>query len=178
MEAIREMEKTKRDKQRGPMLEIKYFVCGGFRHIACYCRNKRNIEENRRVEVGRSEYQSSSNKFEVLMGRVMQVEISNKEKEKKEKLLREVIVKIGLKQKDKDDRITVEVLLNSRVTRLVVSLEFARKNKFKKKKLNRLIYMRNVHGTFNYEGLIEYIVEIELFYKGHKKRTEINVIRD
>ena len=178
MEAIREMKKTKRDKQRGPMLEIKYFVCGGFRHVACYCINKRNIEENGRVEVRRSEYQSSSNKFEVLMSKVIQVEISNKEKEKKEKLLREVMVKIELKQKDKEDRITVEALLNSRATRLVMSLEFARKNKFKKKKLNKPIYMRNMDGTFNHEGLIEYIVEIELFYKGHKKRTEINVIRD
>jgi len=73
------------------MLERKYFVCRGFRHIAYYFRNKRNIEENRRVEVGRSEYQSSSNKFKVLMSRVIQAEISNKEKKKKEKLLREVM---------------------------------------------------------------------------------------
>jgi len=83
-----------------------------------------------------------------------------------------------LKQKDKEDRITVKALSDSRATRLVMSLEFARKNKFKKKKLNRLIYMRNVDGTFNYEGLIEYIVEVELFYKRHKERTEIDVIRD
>jgi len=83
-----------------------------------------------------------------------------------------------LKQKDKEDRITVKALSDSRATRLVMSLEFARKNKFKKKKLNRLIYMRNVDGTFNYEGLIEYIVDVELFYKRHKERTEIDVIRD
>jgi len=83
-----------------------------------------------------------------------------------------------LKQKDKEDRIIVKALSDSRATRLVMSLEFARKNKFKKKKLNRLIYMRNVDGTFNYEGLIEYIVEVELFYKRHKERTEIDVIRD
>ena len=83
-----------------------------------------------------------------------------------------------MKQKDKEDRITVKALSDSRATRLVMSLEFARKNKFKKKKLNRLIYMRNVDGTFNYEGLIEYIVDVELFYKRHKERTEIDVIRD
>ena len=83
-----------------------------------------------------------------------------------------------MKQKDKEDRIIVKALSDSRATRLVMSLEFARKNKFKKKKLNRLIYMRNVDGTFNYEGLIEYIVDVELFYKRHKERTEIDVIRD
>ena len=44
----------------------------------------------------------------------MQIGILNKEK--KEKLLREVIVKIGLKQKDEEDGITVEALLDSRVT--------------------------------------------------------------
>jgi len=64
---------------------------------------------------------------------VIKTEISIIEKEKKEKLLREVIVKIGLKQEDDEDGITMKVLLDSRVTGLVMSSEFARKNKFKKK---------------------------------------------
>ena len=55
-------------------------------------------------------------------------------------MLRKVIVKIGLKQEDDKERIIVEALLNSRATGLVMSLEFARKNKFKKKKLERSIY--------------------------------------
>ena len=58
---------------------------------------------------------------------------------------------------------------------LVMSSEFA-KNEFRKKKLNRPIYMRNVDGIFNYEGPIEYIVEVKLFYRGYKKRMEIDVI--
>ena len=41
----------------------KCFVCGGFGHITCYCRNRENIEENRRVEVRGLECWSSSNKF-------------------------------------------------------------------------------------------------------------------
>ena len=36
--------------------------------------------------------------------------------------------------------------------------------------------VRNIDGTFNNEGLIEHTVEIELFYKGHKERMEIDVI--
>ena len=53
----------------------------------------------------------------------------------------------------------MKVLLDNKMTRLVISSKFARKNKFKKK-LNRLIYIRNIDGIFNYEGLIEYIVEM------------------
>ena len=72
----------------------------------------------------------------------------------------------------------VEALLNNSTTELVISLisEFARKNKFKKKRLKRPIYVRNMDSTFNYEEPIEYIVEVELFFKEHKERTSINVI--
>jgi len=45
----------------------------------------------------------------------------------KENLLREVTVKIGLERIDMQKRIMVEELLDSGVTRLVMSLEFARK---------------------------------------------------
>jgi len=111
----------------------------------------------------------------VLIGKVMKIDILNKEKEKEKKLLREVTVKIGLKQEDDEDGITVEVLLNSGVTGLVMSLEFARKNKFKKKKLERLIYMRNVNGIFNHKGPIEHMVEVKLFYRGYKEKTKIDI---
>ena len=42
-------------------------------------------------------------------------------------MLREVIVKIGLKRIDMQEGITMEILLDSRATELVISLEFARK---------------------------------------------------
>jgi len=86
-------------------------------------------------------------------------------------------VKIRLKQEDNDNEgIVVEALLDNSVMGLVIILEFVRKNKFKKKKLDRLIYMRNNNGTFNNEELIEHTVEVEFFYKEHKERMEINVI--
>ena len=103
-----------------------------------------------------------------------QVEIRKIEKGK---VLRKVMVKIGLKQEDKKEEIVVKALLDSRATGLVMSLEFSRKNKFKKKKLEKLIYIRNVDNIFNHEGPIEHTVEVELFYKGHKERMEIDVIR-
>ena len=65
--------------------------------------------------------------------------------------------------------------MDSGAIRLVMGLEFVRKNKFKKKKLEKLIYMRNVDGIFNHKRPIEYMIEVE-FYKEHKERTEIYVV--
>jgi len=33
-------------------------------------------------------------------------------------------------------------------------------------------------GTFNKEGLIENTIEVNIYYQEHRKRTEINVIRE
>jgi len=80
------------------------------------------------------------------------------------KLLREVTVKIGLERVDTQEAVTVEVLLDSGATGLVMSSEFARKQEFKLKKIEELIYVRNVNGMFNKEGLIEYTVEVNIYY--------------
>ena len=181
------------------MQERKCFGCGGFRHITHYYRNIKSKQEEEPT-------QKSLNKFEAIKDRVMNIEkesgkiigknrktILKEEKlkkkksvevqkievedngnrvEKKEKLLREVIL-----NQEKEEEIVVEALLNNSITELVMSSEFARKNKFKKKRLERLIYVRNIDGIFNYEGPIEYMVEVELFFKEHKERILIDVIR-
>jgi len=85
-------------------------------------------------------------------------------------MLREVTVKIGL------ERIEVEVLLDSRITGQVMSLKFARKQGFKLKKIERLIYMRNVDSFFNKKGLIEHKVEVNIYYQEDRERIEISVI--
>ena len=64
-------------------------------------------------------------------------------------------MKIGLERIDIQEGIIVEVLLDSGATRLVMSSEFARKQEFKLKKLERLIHVRNVNGSLNKEGPIE-----------------------
>ena len=97
--------------------------------------------------------------------------------EKKEKLLREVTVKIGLKQKEEKEGIVVEPLFDSRVTGLVISEEFVRKYRFRKTKLERLIHVRNIDGILNYAEQIVDTVEVEIFFQEHKERTLINVIR-
>ena len=139
----------------------------------------------------------SSNRFEVLKVRVMQKgEGSSKEivknrkeilreekakrevkkKEKKEKMLREVTVKIRLKQEEEEEGVVIEKLLDSNVTGLVISEEFARRHKFRRTKLERPVYMRNVNSTLNYVRPIVDTVEVEIFFKEYKKRTSIDVI--
>ena len=86
------------------------------------------------------------------------------------------MVKIGLERIDMQEGITVEALLDSSVTGLVISSEFARKQSFKLKKLERPMQVRNVDGSFNKEGPIENTVEVNIYYKGHVERMEINVI--
>ena len=169
------------------MEERKCFACGGFRHMAYSCRN-----------VGKEgPAQVLSNRFEVLKVRMMQRgEGSGKEvakdrkeilreerakkgvegrqtkvkrKEKKEKLLREVMVKIGLKQEKEEEGVVTEALLNSSATGLVISEEFARRHKFKRMKLERPVYVRNVDGMLNYTGPIVDIVEIEIFLRGIRR---------
>jgi len=169
------------------MEERKCFGCGGFGHMASHCRNRG----------GEEPAQVSSNRFEVLKVRVMQKgEGSGKEmakdrreilreektkrgvekKKKKEKLLREVTVKIGLKQEEEEEGVVTETLLDSGATGLVMSEEFARKHKFRRTKLERPVYVRNVDGTLNYVGPIVDTVEVEIFFKEHKERMSIDVI--
>ena len=189
------MQERKREENRQrAMEERKCFGYRGFEHVAHHCRN---IEEERPILV-------LSNKFEVLKDRVIQkgkggrgevrkdrkeilreekakkgVEVRQKKverKEKKEKMLREVVVKIGLKQEEDKERVVIEALLDSGVMRLVMSEEFVRRHKFRRTKLEKLVYMRNVDGMLNYVGPIVDIVEVEIFFKGHMEQTSIDVI--
>jgi len=91
-------------------------------------------------------------------------------------ILREVTVKIGLERIDMQERVTVEVLLDSGTMELVISSEFTRKQEFKLKRIERPIYIRNVNGTFNMKKPIEYTVEINIYYQGHRERMEIDMI--
>ena len=67
-------------------------------------------------------------------------------------------------------------MLDSRVTWLVISSEFTRKQGFKLKKLDRPMNMRNVDGSLNKKGPIEHTVEVNIYYQCYKERTEIDVI--
>ena len=85
-------------------------------------------------------------------------------------------MKIGLERIDTQEGITVKALLDSGVTGLVMSSEFAKKQGFKLKKLKRPINMRNVDRLFNKEGPMENTVEVNIYYQRHRERMEIDVI--
>ena len=70
----------------------------------------------------------------------------------------------------------MKALLDSRVTGLVISSEFARKQRFKLKKIERSVYIRNMNSSFNKKRPIEYMVKLNIYYQEHRKRTEIDVI--
>ena len=91
-------------------------------------------------------------------------------------MLREVMVKIGLERIDMQKEVAAEILLDSGTIELVMSLKFTRKQGFKLKKIKNPIYMRNMDGKFNKEGLIENTVEVNIYYQEHRERIEINVI--
>ena len=81
-------------------------------------------------------------------------------------------MKIGLERIDMQKGVIVEALLDSEAMGLVMSSEFARKQGFKLKKIERPIYVRKL----NKKGLIENTMEVNIYYQGHRKRTEINMI--
>ena len=87
-------------------------------------------------------------------------------------------MKIGLERIDIQEGITVEALLDSGATGLVMSLEFTRKQGFKLKKLERPMHVRNVDGSLNKKRPIEHTVEVNIYFKGYRERIEIDVIRE
>ena len=72
---------------------------------------------------------------------------------------------------DTQEGITVEVLLDSRAMRLVMSLEFARKQEFKLKKLKRPMNIKNIDRSLNKEGPIEHTIEVNIYYQEYRERT-------
>ena len=85
-------------------------------------------------------------------------------------------MKIGLERIDTQKGITVEALLDSGATGLVMNSEFAKKQSLKLKKLERPMNVRNMDGLLNKEGPIEHTVEVNIYYQGHRERTEIDDI--
>ena len=157
---------------------------GGRKKTGIWGRSQGQYQTNWTFKRGRelrSPRLSFYNKFNVLATEI-DVGISKLEGTKKEVRkveggpLREVTVKIGLERIDMQEGIMVEALLDSRATGLVMSLEFAKKQGFKLKKLERPMNVRNVNGLLNKEGPIENTVEVNIYYQGHRERIEIDII--
>jgi len=57
-----------------------------------------------------------------------------------------------------------------------MSSKFSRKQEFRLKKIKRPIYVRNMNSSLNKNRLIEYMVEVNIYYQEHRERIEIDVI--
>jgi len=58
----------------------------------------------------------------------------------------------------------------------MMSSEFAKKQRFKLKKIDKPIYIRNMDRMFNKERPIENTVKVNIYYQRYRKRTEIDII--
>jgi len=67
-------------------------------------------------------------------------------------------------------------LLDSGATGLVISSEFAQKQGFKLKSLERLMHIKDINGLLNKEEPIEHMVEVNIYYQRHRERMEIDII--
>ena len=65
------------------------------------------------------------------------------------------------------------MLLDSGMTNLVISSKFAKKQRFKLNKIERLIYVRNKNGIFNKDRSIENTVEVNIYYKSIRKEWRL-----
>ena len=81
-------------------------------------------------------------------------------------------MKIGLKQKEEKEEIVVEALLDNGATELVMSEKFSKKYRFRRTKLERLIYVRNINSMLNYAGPIVDTVEVKIFLKDIKRECQ------
>jgi len=69
----------------------------------------------------------------------------------------------------------VKALLDSGATRMFMSRSLAEKGEYRLIKLKQPIQVRNVDGTGNSRGAITYEVEVNMFYKGHVERVQMDV---
>ena len=86
-------------------------------------------------------------------------------------MFKKLTIKIRLERIDTQKEVTVEALLNSEATRLVIILEFVRKQKFKLKKIEKTYLY--VNGSFNKKEPIEHTVKVNIYYKNIEKEQRL-----
>jgi len=107
--------------------------------------------------------------------RITDLEKRQREVRRTLKGLWEVWMQIGVEKIDTHEGVLVKVLLNSRATGLFMSKKYAERGGFKLIKLGRPIIVRNVDGTGNSRGSITYEVEVNLYFKEHVERVQMDV---
>ena len=91
--------------------------------------------------------------------------------------LREVWMKVGLEKLDTHEGVIVKVLLDSGATGIFMDKGFAEEQGFKLEKLDRPVKVKNVDGTSNKGGRIEYEVQCNMYFEGHVERIRVDVCK-
>jgi len=82
---------------------------------------------------------------------------------------------MGIERIDTHEGRTVKALLDSGATGMFMSKSLAQKGGYKLIKLDRPLQVRNVDSTGNSGGVITHEVEVNIFYKGHVKKVQMDV---
>ena len=80
-------------------------------------------------------------------------------------------MKVGLEKLESHKGVAVKALLDSRMTGLFIDTKFAKKKRFKLKKLKTCLLVRNIDRTVNVRGAITHQVECNMFFKGHIEKV-------
>jgi len=91
--------------------------------------------------------------------------------------LREVWMKVGLEKLDTHEGTTVKALLDSGVTGIFMDKDFTEEQGFKMEKLDKPVEVKNVDGTSNEGGRIEYEVKCNMYFEGHVERIRVDVCK-
>ena len=91
------------------------------------------------------------------------------------KPLREVWMTVGIEKINTHKERTVKVLLDNGAIGMFISKGLAQKEGYRLIKLDRPLQVRNVDGISNSGGAIMHKVEVNMFYKEHVKRIQIDI---
>jgi len=84
---------------------------------------------------------------------------------------------VGIKRIDTHEGRTVKALLDSGATGMFMSRSLAQKGGYRLIKLNQPIQVRNINGTSDSGGAITHEVEVNMFYKGHVERVQMDICK-
>ena len=84
-------------------------------------------------------------------------------------------MKIGLEKVDTHEGVTMNALLDSGATGVLMDKKFVERNGFRMEKLERPVKVTNVDGTYNSGGDITHEVECNVYYKGHREKMKFDM---
>ena len=91
------------------------------------------------------------------------------------KMLREVLLNIGVEKVDTHESITVKALFDSGTMGIFMDKKMVARHGFRLQKLERPVIVRNVDGTNNSREAITYQVEVNVYYKNHVEKMKMNI---